>query len=495
MLINPDGLVESTDGLETPMIIGKPAPFVSAFVAAVDDAMRAHQPSCSMSATQRTWLAFCVTAVLVTNSICWARFERASLGTYSLAALSWMFRYSKLPWDQLLVASVRVILRHHGLTSGSLVIDDTDNPRSKSAKALAHLYNLRDKESGGYLWGQSLVFLVLVTPKISLPVGFVFYQPAPELSAWYKQAKVCKKQGVPPKQRPPKPAPNAQYPTKQQLALRLLAAFKAQQPDIRVHCIAADALYGTRAFVDEASTMFGGVQVLSQIRSNQNIRAGTREQHVADYFATHPGTPYTIRIRGGEEVVVWVSSARLYVCAHQTKRFIVAIKYAEEETYRYVIASDLSWRTLDIVQGHSLRWLVEVFIQDWKSYEGWSQLTKPPGEEGARHSVILSLLVDHSLFVHPDQQHQLKNNLPAYTVGSLRAHIQVECLVDVIDALVSSDNPQDTLKRFTKALHEVFALRRSTKHMIQRQLGRLEPTPSLKYRAHEVMRNVPVMST
>ena len=495
MLINPDGLVESTDGLETPMIIGKPAPFVSAFVAAVDDAMRAHQPSCSMSATQRTWLAFCVTAVLVTNSICWARFERASLGTYSLAALSWMFRYSKLPWDQLLVASVRVILRHHGLTSGSLVIDDTDNPRSKSAKALAHLYKLRDKESGGYLWGQSLVFLVLVTPKISLPVGFVFYQPAPELSAWYKQAKVCKKQGVPPKQRPPKPAPNAQYPTKQQLALRLLAAFKAQQPDIRVHCIAADALYGTRAFVDEASTMFGGVQVLSQIRSNQNIRAGTREQHVADYFATHPGTPYTIRIRGGEEVVVWVSSARLYVCSHQTKRFIVAIKYAEEETYRYVIASDLSWRTLDIVQGHSLRWLVEVFIQDWKSYEGWSQLTKPPGEEGARHSVILSLLVDHSLFVHPDQQHQLKNNLPAYTVGSLRANVQVACLLEVIDDVVSSDNPQEKLKRFTQALHEVFAFGHSKKHMVQRQLGRLEPTPFLQYRADEVMRNMPLLST
>src|SRR5260370_30006798 len=36
----------------------------------------------------------------------------------------------------------------------------------------------------------------------------------------------------------------------------------------------------------------------------------------------------------GEEVVVWVSSARLYVCSHKTKRFIVALKYAEEETYR-----------------------------------------------------------------------------------------------------------------------------------------------------------------
>ncbi len=477
------------------MIIGKPAPFVRAFVEAVDDAIREHHPSHAMSATQRAWLAFCVTAVLVTNSICWARFERASLGTYSLAALSWMFRHSKIPWDTLLVASVRVILRHHDITSGHLVIDDTDNPRSKSAKALAHLYKLRDKESGGYLWGQSLVFLVLVTPKISIPVGFVFYQPAPALSAWYKKEKALKKQGVPKKQRPPKPVSNPQYPPKEQLALRLLEAFKAHHSHIRVHCIMADALYGTATFVDAAAAIFGGVHVISQIRSHQNIRVGKREQHVADYFATHPGTPQPLRIRGGQEMVATVGSARLYVCSHHTKRFIVAIKYNDEESYRYLIASDLSWRTLDIVQGHTLRWLVEVFMQDWKSYEGWSPLTKQPGEEGARQSVILSLLVDHSLFVHPDQQAQLKNNLPAYTVGSLRANVQVECLVNVIDDLVSSDHPQDKLKHFTQALHEVFAFGHSTKHMIQRQLGRLEPTPFLKYRADEVMRNMPVLST
>jgi hypothetical protein len=477
------------------MIIGKPAPFVSAFVNAVDKAIRAHSPSHGMSAIQRTWLAFCVTAVLVTNSICWARFERASLGTYSLAALSWMFRHSKIPWDELLVASVRVILSHYGITSGSLVIDDTDNQRSKSAKALAHLYKLRDKESGGYIWGQSLVFLLLVTPKISIPVGFTFYQPAPELSAWYKKEKALKKQGVAKKQRPPKPSPNPHYPTKQELALRLLAQFRVQHPDLRIHCITADALYGTAPFVDGASAIFGGVQVISQIRSNQKVRLHKREQHVADYFATHPGTPHPIRIRGGEEIVAIVGSARLYVCSHKTKRFIVALKYEGEDTYRYLIASDLSWRMLDIVQGQTLRWLVEVFIQDWKSHEGWSQLTKQPGEEGARQSVILSLLVDHSLFVHPDQQSQLKNNLPAYTVGSLRANVQVACLVDVIDDLVSSDDPQDKLKGFTKALHEVFAFGRSKKHMIQRQLGRLEPTPSLKYRANEVMRNMPALST
>ena len=133
------------------MVIGKQKPFVSAFVEAIDAAIREHQPHHALSVTQRAWLAFCITAVLVTNSICWARFERASLGTYAMAALSWMFRRGKMPWEHLLVASVRVILRHHGLTSGNLIIDDTDNPRSKSAKALAYLYKLRDQRMTGYL--------------------------------------------------------------------------------------------------------------------------------------------------------------------------------------------------------------------------------------------------------------------------------------------------------------------------------------------------------
>jgi hypothetical protein len=171
-----------------------------------------------------------------------------------------------------------------------------------------------------------------MTPKISLPVGVVFYQPAPELGAWDKTDKSLKKQGAPPKQRPRKPAPNPQYPTKEQLALRLLASFKTPHPDVRMHAVMADTLYGTATFVDGASSLCKGVPVRSQIRRNQNIRASARDQHVADYFAIHPGTPYRIRIRGGEEGVALVRSARLYVCAHKTQRFIVAIKDAEEET-------------------------------------------------------------------------------------------------------------------------------------------------------------------
>jgi hypothetical protein len=122
----------------------------------------------------------------------------------------------------------------------------------------------------------------------------------------------------------------------------------------------------------------------------------------------------------------------------------------------------------------------------------WSALL---GEEGAHRSVLLSLLVDHGLFYHPDQFAQVKHNLPAYTVGSLRAHVPIECLVNVIETLMSSDAPQAHLHRFTHAVHEVFALNRSKKHLTQRQLGRLEPTPSLKYRADEVLRNIPILST
>jgi len=128
---------------------------------------------------------------------------------------------------------------------------------------------------------------------------------------------------------------------------------------MKVSCITADALYGTAPFVDGASARFGGVPVISPIRRHQHLRIGKREQPVADSFASHPGTPHRIRLRGGTEVMATVGSARLYVCAHHTKRLIVALKYAEEETYRSLIVSDLSWRTLDVVQGQTLRWLVE----------------------------------------------------------------------------------------------------------------------------------------
>ncbi|MFQ5821983.1 MAG: transposase [Candidatus Heimdallarchaeota archaeon] len=428
---------------------------------------------------------FCIMAILITNSVCWAKFERASLEKYSVAALSWMFRHSKIPWDLLLCMSVRAILHRFEITEGILVIDDSDKKRSKKTNKIDKVHKLKDKISGGFMMGQCIVFLVLVTPIISIPVGFAFYMPDPERTAWYKLIEKLKKQGVPPDKRPPEPLKNENYPTKQEIALGLLQQFLQYHSDIKVKCVLADTLYGTADFIDTASEIFDGVQVISQIKSNQKIRIRNKEQSVEEYFSKHPGTSFKIRIRGGKEVTVIVGSARMYVRAQGKKRFVIAIKYEGEKEYRYLIASDMTWRTLDIVQAYTLRWLVEVFFQDWKSYEGWGTLTKQPGEEGSVRSLILSLLVDLCLFFHPEQLARLENKLPAYTVGSLRDKIKVECLLTFIrDDILSSDNPREQFDHVAKALEkEVFTLAPSAKHMVGRDLGRLEPTPSLKYKA------------
>jgi len=97
---------------------------------------------------------------------------------------------------------------------------------------------------------------------------------------------------------------------------------KTLEEFIEIQCILADALYGTGKFLDRASSLFDGAQVISQLRENQNLR----------------------------------------------------LKKS---------------KVMDIAQAYTLRWLVEVVLQDWKSNEGWDAMTKQPGPEGSSQSLIL----------------------------------------------------------------------------------------------------------
>jgi hypothetical protein len=81
------------------------------------------------------------------------------------------------------VSSVRVVLKTYGITEGVLVLDDSDRARSKNTRNLHKVHKLKDKKTNGYTMGQNLVFLVLVTPKITIPVGFAFYEPDPAKKA------------------------------------------------------------------------------------------------------------------------------------------------------------------------------------------------------------------------------------------------------------------------------------------------------------------------
>jgi hypothetical protein len=466
------------------VLISEPLPFVKAFVAELDAALRAHRASArGLSALQRRWLGFCLMAMMVTNSLCWRRFERAGLGRYSQAALSWVFCHAKLPWEVLLQHSVGVILRQHGIGAGSLILDDTDKRRSKVTRRIARVHKLKDKTSGGFVMGQCLVFLLLVSERITVPVGVAFYEPDPVRRAWVKQDKKLKQQGLAKGQRPPEPPRNPAYPTKPELGLRLLEQFRQWQPTVTVQCVLADALYGMAAFMDPAGAVFDGVQVISQLRGNQKVRFRNRSLSLEQYFDRYAGVVQSYRRRGGQPITVWVSSARLFVEAHGKKRFVIALKYEGESEYRYLVASDLSWRTEDIVQAFTLRWLVEVFIQDWKGYEGWGALTKQPGEEGSSRGLILSLLVDHCLLLHPAQLAQLNHRQPAFTVGSLINRIKVDSLLEVFRGILATADPAGQLQQLSDTLAECFDLRPSEKHMVGRDLGRLASSPSLKYKA------------
>ena len=175
-----------------------------------------------LSMKQRVWLSFCIMGIMMTNSVCWSRFSQSGIGRYKKAALSWMFRHSKIPWEKLLESSVRAILIAHDVHQGVLAFDDSEKQRSKTTKRIAQVHKVKDKESGGYFQGQEIVLLLLVTDIITLPVGVAFYQPDPARSSWRKENKKLKKKGVPAKDRPREPLRSPGFPTKWELALRLL---------------------------------------------------------------------------------------------------------------------------------------------------------------------------------------------------------------------------------------------------------------------------------
>jgi len=310
--------------------------------------------------------------------------------------------------------------------------------------------------------------------------------PDPVLSAWDKEDKRLIKKGIAKHNRPKEPARNPDYPTKTSLALTLLQAFKDDHHTIIIQSVLADALYGTGDFMNKASAIFGGVQVISQLRSNQNIKFRGKLINLENYFnKTNQGVPKKFTIRGGKRIEGTVSSSRLYVDAHGKKRFVIALKYEGESDYRYLVATDMTWRTLDIVQAYTLRWLVEVFFEDWKLYEGWGQEAKQLGEDGSSRGLILSLLFDHCLLLHPEQKACIENKQPMNTVGSLLRRLQMEALLETIaDLLSSADDIGEKLKELANKIKTVFQLMPSGKHMIGRDLGRLEPTSSLIYRAN-----------
>lgn len=448
-------------------MLTEPLIFVQLYIDSLDRSLKDFNGK--LTRAQKLWLGFCLTAIILTNSVCWKAWERWSGGKYADGALSWMFRKAPIPWNKLLIASLKLILKKYKIKNGVLVIDDSDHQRSKKTKKIAHVHRIKDKKNEGYFNGQNLVFLCLVTDLVTIPCGFAFYEPDPDYKQWEKQDKKLKKEGVKKSKRPQKPVKNRKYPTKLEIAYSLLEQFFKADFEIKIKCVLADAFYGSAEFVEKASQLNNGIQVISQIRSNQLVR---NERglliEVKEYFKKEKSVKRKVTIRGGSQKIIIFCPRNLYIDAHDKKRAVIAVKYSDEKEYRYIIATDMSWQSLNIVQGYTLRWLIEVFFADWKMYEGWTNLAKQQGDEGSSRGVILSLLLDHSFLFHDIQQPCIENKLPLSTIGSLIETSKLQIINDKIAAILKSDNPRAEFQTLNESLQHMMPRRFSEKHMCHR---------------------------
>lgn len=458
----------------------RPLKFVVDYVTALNATLKQISAT-ELTNTQRRWLVVILIGIVVTGQFNWASFERRSLGEFKESRLRWIFRRATMAWSRLLEASVAHVISHYGLTKGVLVLDDSDKVRSRNTTKIAGVHKVKDKKTGGWFNGQEFVFLVLVTDTVTIPVGFRFYIPDPAIKIWKATVKEQKKAGVPAKERSKKPEPNPQYPSKQQLALGLLQNFAINHSCVKVQAVLADALYGNADFMDKASKITYCSQVISQLRKNQLVRSRGKNIPLTTYFSRTSGVMTTLIIRGGKEKNVTILAARLIVKSHGKKRFIIALKYEGETEYRFIVATDLTWRHKDVTRTYTLRWLIEVFFEDWKRHCGWNSLSKQQGVDSATQGVTLSLLCDHLLILHPLQSARLKDKQPGMPVGCLVEHINAEALIDSVHHVVNAIDPKKEFDKFKNALEESLPDRKSGKHLAGLDLGRMEPTPSLYY--------------
>ena len=242
------------------------------------------------------------------------------------------------------------------------------------------------------------MYMVLVTKSVTIPVGFKFYENDPNWLQWKKGDDRLVKKGITKKHRPLEVDRDySKYPTKLTLSVQLAKEFSKSFPNFAVKSIEADCFFGTKDWVLGMSAIYPKAQILSQLKGNQVIKHKNKEYTLSAYFSNRVGIATKTIVRGGKSVAIYYSSVVAYVKAHGKKRLIIAYKYQGESEYRYVFATDMSWLPQHIIATYSLRWFVEVFIADWKQYEGWAVLTKHTGFDGSKRSLILSLLFDHCI--------------------------------------------------------------------------------------------------
>jgi hypothetical protein len=465
-------------------LIANDLPCVRGFIEELNAELISGDGHEGLTNSQKDWLSFCMIGAIVTNSLCWAKFERATTNNRSKARTSYMFCNSSMPWDLLYNAGIRCIFKKYKVKTGRLILDDTDCERSKNTTAIFGVHKQFDKKTTGYHFGQNIMFLVLVSDEITLPVGHRFFIPDSAQQIWKIEDKDRKLAGQPKGSMRPKPSEDPKFPSKHKIALDLLKEFKVKYPNIVVTLKVADAAFCSAEFIEEVSKIDPDIQFISILRGNQLARYSSspnaKWKSLDELFKDKKEHRTTVKVRGGKEQEVILKFERLYVKKHKEKRFVVLLKYNDDMEGRYLCAIKLRWRPDDVAQGYSFRWLVEVVIQDWEGNSGWGSFSTQQQMTGATHSVVLSLLVDLIFLAHSEQTSQVGTKNPLNTAGSLRESIRSESLIKSIEEFIAGED-HDLSSNWIAKLKDVLtshaSLRKSSKHMNARSLDELhKPT-------------------
>ena len=135
-----------------------PLAITTSFINSLSDSLKTIKSSAALTMKQKMTLAVIIMGIIVTQTLNFAAFERRSIGKEKAGKLRWLLRSAKIAWHHMLEASVRNILAQYGITSGVLVVDDTDKKRAKKTSKIAATQKIKDKATGGYINGQRLVF-------------------------------------------------------------------------------------------------------------------------------------------------------------------------------------------------------------------------------------------------------------------------------------------------------------------------------------------------
>jgi hypothetical protein len=84
--------------------------FISTYVQSLNEQLKLINEGAGLPKTQICWLGFGLSGIIVSNTICWTIFKRISNKKHKSAKLIGMFRRAKLPWDKMVLASIKLVL-------------------------------------------------------------------------------------------------------------------------------------------------------------------------------------------------------------------------------------------------------------------------------------------------------------------------------------------------------------------------------------------------